>query len=93
MAGFQFGLAVVDVGLVGEGWAEVAKHVVSSLSVPQAAHARPRRAHAGGRKSSSAGLWRPRLMPHHPGEEPDQDDQGDEAHGSARGCHGSNQAH
>ena len=34
--------AVVEVGLVGEGWAEVAKHVVSSLSVPQAAHARPR---------------------------------------------------
>ena len=33
---------LVEVGLVGEGWAEVAKHVVSSLSVPQAAHARPR---------------------------------------------------
>ena len=93
MAGFLFGLAVVEVGLVGEGRAEVAKHVVSSLSVPEAAHARPRRSHAGGRKPGSAGFWRPRLMPHHPGEEPDQDDQGDEAHGPARGCHGSNQAH
>ena len=93
MTGFLLGLAVVEVGLVGEGRAEVAKHVVSFLSVPEAAHARPRRAHAGGRKSSSAGFWRPRLMPHHQGEEPDQDDQDDEAHGPARGCHWSNQAH
>ena len=35
-------VSLVEVGLVGEDRAEVAKHVVSSLSVPQAAHARPR---------------------------------------------------
>ena len=42
MKGFSPSLSVVEVGLVGEGRAKVAKHVLSSLSVPQAAHARSR---------------------------------------------------
>ena len=42
MTGLLDEVAVVEVGLVGEGWAEVAKHVVSSLLVTEAAYARPR---------------------------------------------------